>query len=235
MLVGVDEVASLISDCGTDLGGMRIRIGSQGLTSLSAHNAVSADGDTVFFTADKCGSSPPADELFARIDNGQPDAHTVAISEPSAEDCAQLRYEPGREEANFEGASADGTKVFFVTEQPLLGGDSTQNIYEYDFSAPPGERVHAGLRRGLDGVRSDGGSAGRGRDLRGWLARLLRRARGADEDAQQPGAGRAGGGGQPVCVRARRAVPGRAYRVHRRPLGRATKACGTGNGSRRWM
>ena len=128
MLVGVSEGGKLISACGTYLGG-----------ELD-HNAVSADGDTVFFTADQCGSSPPTNELFARIDNGQPDARTVAISEPSAEDCATCNTSQP-EEATFLGASVDGTKVFFVTTQPLLGGDNTNNIYEYDFSAPPGERV----------------------------------------------------------------------------------------------
>jgi hypothetical protein len=138
LLIGVDDGSELISDCGTSLGG--IRVGNNALTRSATHNAVSADGDTVFFTADECGSSPAAYELFARIDNGQPDAHTVAISEPSAEDCASCDTS-GPEDGNFEGASVDGTKVFFVTEQPLLGGDRTKNIYEYDFSAPAGERV----------------------------------------------------------------------------------------------
>ncbi len=138
MLVGVNDDGELIGDCGTTLGG--IQVGSNRLTNLSTHNAVSADGDTVFFTADQCGSSPAADELFARVDNGQPDAHTVAISEPSVEDCAGCDTSQP-ENANFEGASVDGTKAFFVTEQPLLGGDHTNNIYEYNFSASPGERV----------------------------------------------------------------------------------------------
>jgi hypothetical protein len=138
MLVGVNDSGELISDCGTNLGGMVVERTT--LTALSTHNAVSGDGDTVFFTADQCGSSPAAYELFARVGNGQLDAHTVAISEPSVEDCAGCdTSEP--ENADFVGASVDSTKAFFVTEQPLLGGDHTNNIYEYDFSAPPGERV----------------------------------------------------------------------------------------------
>ncbi len=36
--------------------------------------------------------------------------------------------------AAFQGASADGSKVFFTTTQRLLNGDSTTNLYEYDFN-----------------------------------------------------------------------------------------------------
>ena len=137
MLVGVNDEGSLISNCGTDLG-----------ASTSQHNAMSGDGDTVFFTAlaHKEGaytcSGPSVDELFARIGNGQPDAHTVAISEPSPMDCSACKTGAGaRRPATFQGASVDGSKVFFTTEQPLLGEDTSANIYEYDFHAPPGERV----------------------------------------------------------------------------------------------
>jgi hypothetical protein len=137
MLVGLGSNGELISDCGTELGGIH---SLNFRSSRLDHNAVSADGSTVFFTADECGGSPPAYEVFARIDNGQPDAHTVAISEPTSEDCSKCNTsEPAF--AIFEGASADGSKAFFATEQPLLGSDSTLNIYEYDFDAPPGERV----------------------------------------------------------------------------------------------
>lgn len=142
MLVGLGNDGKLISDCGTDLGG--------GVLQREEHinNAVSADGVTVFFTALACKGSPPANELFARIDNGQPDAHTVAISEPTEADCSKCETNAPRE-ATFEGASADGSKVFFETEQPLLGHDGTLNVYEYDFSAPVGTRL----------VRVSGGDA----------------------------------------------------------------------------
>jgi hypothetical protein len=137
LLVGVDNEGRLISRCGVVLGG-----------SNSSHNAVSTDGNTVFFTArpagyEACkGSGPPVEELFARVDNGLPGAHTVAISEPSREDCAGCDTEEKvLANAHFEGASADGSKAFFTTKQPLLGGDTSTNIYEYDFNAPAGERV----------------------------------------------------------------------------------------------
>lgn len=135
MLVGLGSDGKLISDCGTELGG-----GHE--TPNSGHNAVSANGSIVFFTAIECGSSPPMGALFARVDNGGADARTVAISEPTLTDCEACDTEPAvRKPGAFEGASVDGSKVFFLTEQPLLGGDSTRNIYEYDFSAPAGERI----------------------------------------------------------------------------------------------
>ncbi len=145
LLVGVDDSGKQISQCGTALGG-EIE-GSNG-DSSPGHNAVSSDGNTVFFTApafprEECeGSRPPVGELYARIDNGLPGAHTVAISEPSKEDCSACDTEAGvRADAHFQGASEDGSKVFFTTTQPLLGSDTSENLYQYDFDAPVGERV----------------------------------------------------------------------------------------------
>ena len=112
----------------------------------------------MFFTAypdnyisDGCkGSAPPVAELFARVDNGLAGAHTVAISEPSKEDCAACHTEAGvLTDARFVGASEDGSKVFFETRQPLLGSDTSSNLYEYDFAAPAGARI----------VRVSGGDA----------------------------------------------------------------------------
>lgn len=141
MLIGVDDSGRQISQCGTVLGA------GTGGEIQSSHNAVSTDGSTVFFTAypesSECSAvAPPVAELFARVDNGLPDAHTVAISEPSKEDCSACDTESTvLAEAHFEGASADGSRVFFTTTQPLLGGDGSENIYEYDFDAPAGERI----------------------------------------------------------------------------------------------
>ena len=122
MLVGVDNEGQQISQCGTVLGGGSPTGGAANGLINSSHNAMSADGETVFFTAfppdyhsDGCtGTGPPVAELFARIGNGEPDAHTVAISEPTTEDCTACDTRPGvLSEAFFLGASADGSKVFF--------------------------------------------------------------------------------------------------------------------------
>ncbi len=129
-LVGVSGgtgSTALISQCGTLPGG---------------DNFVSESGDTVFFTAvgadsDNCGGvQPPVNELFARID----EERTVAISEPSAADCV-LCDTSVPADAVFRGASADGSRVFFTTAQPLLGHDSSESLYEYDFDAAAGQRV----------------------------------------------------------------------------------------------
>jgi hypothetical protein len=87
---------------------------------------ISADGSTVFFTC--------SGELFARVE----ESRTVAISEPSAADCATCDTSLVAA-ASFEGASADGSKVFFSTTQPLLVGaaERSASLYEYDFDAPP--------------------------------------------------------------------------------------------------
>ena len=137
VLVGVSGgvgSTALIGQCGTAAGGQ---------------NDISEDGSVVFFTAtgadhNACGGVQPAvNELFARIDEDR----TVAISEPSAADCPSCA-EGVPADAVFQGASADGSKVFFATTQPLLGHDASENLYEYDFDPPAGEpkvvRVSAG-------------------------------------------------------------------------------------------
>jgi hypothetical protein len=124
LLVGVNNKGELVSTCET------------------VFDSTSSSGETVYFTARACGSSPPVDELFARTENGLPGAHTVAISEPSSADCSECDTETGvLAGAKFVGSSADGSKVFFTTSQPLLGGDNTTNVYEYDFEGAPGRRI----------------------------------------------------------------------------------------------
>ncbi len=124
----LNEGAELISQCETGLGGVN---------GSAKHNAISTDGSIVFFGAGgtdeaPCGGlAPPVGELFARIDG----SHTVPISEPRA--LSPTAPDPGcissecqkdiGEEANFsgadfEGASADGSKVFFTSTQRLLDG-----------------------------------------------------------------------------------------------------------------
>ena len=137
LLVGVSGGAgstSLISKCGT-----RLSIDGSGGESSPA---ISEDGSTVFFTVLACGSSPLVEELYARVDNGTPEAHTVAISEPSEADCGECGTAAAvRQPASAVGFSSDGSKAFFTTTQPLLGGDSSENLYEYDFDGAAGDRV----------------------------------------------------------------------------------------------
>jgi hypothetical protein len=154
-LVGVNGdrgSAALISQCGTRLGSSAPEEGVSG----SLFNAISASGARVFFTAvgkDEApgcaGEAPPVGELFAREElplvNGEaPAAHmrSVPISEPLEEDCkACLAGGVLKKDAVFQGASLDGSKVFFTTEQELLPGAEGTNLYEYDFDAPAGEKI----------------------------------------------------------------------------------------------
>ncbi|HEV3323508.1 MAG TPA: hypothetical protein VG147_15090 [Solirubrobacteraceae bacterium] len=122
----VNEGAELISDCGTELGSG---------TSGSAYNAVSASGESVFFGALACAGGPPVNELYARI-GGE---HTVALSEPvlpggAAGACATGEPCHGAEakEGVFEGADEDGSRVFFLSAQPLVNGAPAEGMKLYE-------------------------------------------------------------------------------------------------------
>ena len=169
----INEGAELISQCGTFLGGAH-----SAPVQGNKHNAISSDGSDVFFTAKGAdedefiicgGSQPPVGELFARLDGER----TVAVSEPSPQTgCAMpaclANTGPGHEanfrDANFEGASTDGSKVLFTSTQQLLdaatqdpsteasatrgqagcqsiNGENGCNLYLYDFAKPAGERL----------------------------------------------------------------------------------------------
>jgi hypothetical protein len=137
-LVGVNNEGQLISRCETLLG-------SQGDT----YNALSADGGTVYFTAagENAGGCagksgvPLVSELYARLGG----VETIAISEPTPQQCVECNVPAtvgeGRRPAAFAGASLDGSKVFFLTEQELLAGAGTTSLYEYDFDNPAKEHV----------------------------------------------------------------------------------------------
>lgn len=128
----VDEHAELISQCGIELGDTTRRAGA---STYSAYNAVSANGETVFFTAQACAGGPAVNELYARIDSDS----TVALSEPAlsgsvagtcslGEPCHGAEPKP----AIFEGASEDGSCVFFLSEQPLVNGAPAEGMKLYE-------------------------------------------------------------------------------------------------------
>jgi hypothetical protein len=120
----LNEGAELISQCGTEFNGM------------------SANGERIFFTAEReagcTGTQPETSELYARIGG----TYTVDISEPSKEDCAicdttKAAREAAPEGPTYQGASEDGSKIFFTTTQKLLPGAGGDTLYEYDFAATP--------------------------------------------------------------------------------------------------
>jgi hypothetical protein len=125
-LINNDE-AELISQCGTALGGK---------VNGDKYNAVSSDGKIIYFTAENdfgtCSAPAAGDEIYARVDGTK----TVSISEPTLADCEVCNTTSGLEKGIYQGASEDGSKVFFMTSQELLPGVTGSNLYEYDFNNP---------------------------------------------------------------------------------------------------
>jgi hypothetical protein len=132
-LVAVDSEHRLLGQCGVTLGGP-VTAEEEGVPedTGNARDAVSATGQTVFVTVSpQCpgsgnappGYGPPAYELYARID-GQ---RTEAVSEPSPEECQGQCAGVPIGDASFQGASQDGSKVFFLSTQKLLPAASEDN------------------------------------------------------------------------------------------------------------
>ena len=159
----VNDGAELESKCGTTLGFE--------FTS-SVYNAISTSGEVVYFTARACPKAtegpeperPEVGELYARIGGAQ----TVAISEPTPAQCAECvtpeTVESGRRSATYQGASEDGSRVWFTSEQALISGahgekPHEENLYEYDQDAPAGRHVSlvAPDVRGVARISEDGG------------------------------------------------------------------------------
>ncbi len=164
-LVGVSGArgsSSLISQCGTVLGDAWEANGS-------VLNALSNDGASIVFTAvagsehaspyahttcadgeGHTGAAPAANELYARVAGSS----TTWVSEPACSrvspachnvstDTYTTAAQSEAAAVRFAGASASGSKVFFSTTQQLTNGDTdaTPDLYEYDFSAPAGQRL----------------------------------------------------------------------------------------------
>jgi hypothetical protein len=138
ILVGVTggyengENHDLIGQCGTEIGG--------GEPTADHYHSLSANGSRVFLGVEgddgggECASSgkaPPVHELYVRVSQSE----TIAISQPKApetqssdrvdenctsEECQKdITEEANWRDASFEGASADGSKVFFTSTQQL--------------------------------------------------------------------------------------------------------------------
>jgi hypothetical protein len=128
-LVNLDSNGSQIA-AGTSLG-IGFLQGSSGAT----YQAISDDGETIYFTATPIGGT--VQTIFARR-NG---TTTTAISNPSPSECTTCSATPF--EGIYQGASADGSKAFFLSKQQLVNADTdtTQDLYEYDFNNPAGHRI----------------------------------------------------------------------------------------------
>jgi hypothetical protein len=142
-----------------------------------ASRAISESGGTVFFTATPPPpAEPPLSEvltIYARRQcasgsspNCKEDGNgeffeTVAVSDGS--ECVECKAS-ARKPAYFMGASADGSKVFFITEQQLLSTAPKFSLYEYDFHREAGHRLvllsgveaGAGNVKGVMAISADG-------------------------------------------------------------------------------
>jgi hypothetical protein len=135
----------------------------------SRFNAVADGGKEIFFTT--CiGGLSEVHQLFVRLDR----AKTLEVSKPLAETCSEVPC-PGAEtraNADFVGASEDGSRVFFTTTAPLepaTDTDSGNDLYMATIGCPLGKpgcrvaedevtslvqvsRVPAGGEAGVQGV-----------------------------------------------------------------------------------
>lgn len=162
-VMGGPGSTSLISRCATTLGGDAANGGYPG--------GMSANGEVIYFTAKACesgtgsnsGTPVAANSLYARLGG----ARTVRISERSPSACTSLACTGSAvRDAAFAGASADGSKAFFTSDQQLTNeaGDEA-NLYEYDFDSPAGENLvdvsagdpaHGPQVQGVVAISSDG-------------------------------------------------------------------------------
>ncbi len=179
---GGSSSGDLISACATSLSSAPGEMSADGATVYFTAGACPAGGTGV-----NAGREVPVNELFARVDGGEAAAHTVSISQPEAlspsapgvykgyEGCTSpacvgatenpeppAASNPAWRDAGFAGASADGSKAFFTSEQQLTDSatQGSSNLYEYDFdnSATEGDLVDvsagdvSGQEPGVQGV-----------------------------------------------------------------------------------
>jgi hypothetical protein len=150
----------------------------------SSYQAIARDGRTVFFTATPSaeqGQQPAGEQrtIYARLHCVTPSStckednegyeppdkshellETIPVSNPVPSQCTTCS--PTALPTTFQGASADGTKVFFTTNQQLLNSDTdeTTDLYEYDVTERRLIQISAGITNG-------GHIAGAGADVAG--------------------------------------------------------------------
>ena len=123
--VGVGNDGTQISDCGTNLA----------IDPNTLARGISGAGSTVLFSAEpgpceEAGTGPAVAQLYARV--GAPGAAETTVNLAGSSGCAASVECKVSVAPVFQGASADGSKVFFTTTQPLAPGDhdTGNDIYE---------------------------------------------------------------------------------------------------------
>jgi hypothetical protein len=140
-LVGVDNRAAQISQCGTRAAGYEGQEENRSEeTGEPEARSISAAGSTVFFSAlaGGCaggGIGPAVNQLYARVGEPGPGAEVgkaVTVNVAGITECGTSDSCNVTEPVVYQGAATDGSRVFFTSEQPLVAGDtdSTSNLYE---------------------------------------------------------------------------------------------------------
>lgn len=126
-LVGLDNNGAQISQCGT--------AGVEDPTNAAP--GISSAASTVFFTAAAggCGGTGPAiGQLYARI--GDPGSAQATVNLAGTSGCVASAACDVTSAPVYRGASTDGSRVFFTTEQPLSASDHDSGIDLYACDLP---------------------------------------------------------------------------------------------------
>jgi hypothetical protein len=107
-------------------------------TAHSAFNAIAAGGNEIFFTT--CIKNFFVHhQLFVRLSGER----TLEVSKPFSEECTEIPCPTSleRPNADFVGASEDGSRVYFTTTAALTGKseDLSSNLYLSSIGCPEGE------------------------------------------------------------------------------------------------
>lgn len=117
----------LIGACGESLGAKN----GDGGASSDLLGSLSGDGSVVFFTVTPCGGGTgvnagvpvPARELYARVGGSQSvliSTHATGATGGPSEECVEASCLGSvARDASFQGASGDGSRVFFTSTQQL--------------------------------------------------------------------------------------------------------------------
>ena len=136
--VGVDNEGDQIGDCGTGLGG------DTESQARPVRNGISAGGSTVFFNVQAGGCAtgaggPPVPQVYARL--GTPGTRQATVNVAGSNGCATSATCNVTSAVAFQGASADGSAVFFTAAHAGLvpgGADGTNALYECELPGDNG-------------------------------------------------------------------------------------------------
>ncbi|HEY5193565.1 MAG TPA: hypothetical protein VIJ39_06795 [Solirubrobacteraceae bacterium] len=98
-----------------------------------ARHAISDDGSRIIWSGRARAGGSELNVYASDSRTGE----TIRLDVPQASGLPEVP----EVKATFEDASADGSKVFFTSTEPLTEGADESALYEYDFDAPAGRRL----------------------------------------------------------------------------------------------